>query len=204
MTDLAALQEMIEARATGRDRLLVAISGPPGSGKSTVAESLADRLGPGACVLPMDGFHLDNPVLRALGLFDRRGAPETFDAQGFVNLIRRLRDTDTVRYPIFDRQADRAIPNAGEISATTRIVLVEGNYLLLDTPPWSDLAALFDLTVALEVDVAELETRLITRWLHHGLPKDQALARARGNDLRNATHIVQNSRPPEVLLHNEG
>ncbi|MEM9581268.1 MAG: phosphoribulokinase, partial [Pseudomonadota bacterium] len=151
-----ALLQIIRAAARGRTRLLVGIAGGPGSGKSTLAGHLAAQLGPGAAVLPMDGFHLDNAELILLGLLDRKGAPETFDAAGFVALIKRLRETQAVRYPTFDRTADCTLPDAGEIGAGTQIVLVEGNYLLLTTPPWSDLADLFDITVHLEVDRAML------------------------------------------------
>ena len=87
-TDLARI---IKTRAAGQERILVAIAGAPGSGKSTLAANLATRLGPMAEVLPMDGFHLDNARLRQMGLFHRKGAPETFDAESFVKLLRTIR-----------------------------------------------------------------------------------------------------------------
>lgn len=205
MTEITAtdLVELIKTRAAGQDRYVVAIAGPPGSGKSTLAADLAARLGPTAATLPMDGFHLDNDRLRQLGLLHRKGAPETFDAQGFVDLLREVRTTPRVSYPTFDRDADRTVPGAGHIGKDTRIVLVEGNYLLLTSPPWSSLDALFDLTVRLDVSREELEDRLVTRWLSHGLPAAEARARALGNDMKNAEHMFENARSPDFILRAE-
>ncbi len=205
MTEITVtdLVELIKTRAAGQDRYVVAIAGPPGSGKSTLAADLAARLGPTAATLPMDGFHLDNDRLRQLGLLHRKGAPETFDAQGFVDLLREVRTTPRVSYPTFDRDADRTVPGAGHIGKDTRIVLVEGNYLLLTSPPWSSLDALFDLTVRLDVSREELEDRLVTRWLSHGLPAAEARARALGNDMKNAEHMFENARSPDFILRAE-
>ncbi|MFY0690989.1 MAG: nucleoside triphosphate hydrolase [Paracoccaceae bacterium] len=199
-TTTPALVREIEARSEGRERILVGIAGPPGSGKSTLAAGLAAQLGPLAAVLPMDGFHLDNAQLRQMGLLHRKGAPETFDAAGFVALLGKVRRDGAVSYPTFDRDADRTIPDGGHIGKDTRIVLVEGNYLLLNTPPWSDLAGLFDLTVRLDVDHEELEARLVARWRDHGLPAPQARARASGNDMRNVKFVLENSLPPDFTL----
>lgn len=197
---LSALASDIQARAKGRDRIIVGISGAPGSGKSTLADDLAARLGPTAAVLPMDGFHLNNDQLHEMGLFDRKGAPETFDAAGFVRLLNKVRGGGAVSYPTFDREADSTVPGGGRIGADTTIVLAEGNYLLLETPPWAELAGVFDLTVHLDVPRAELEARLIARWRDHGLPEAEARARALGNDMRNADFVADNSRVPDVTL----
>ncbi|MBT8460652.1 MAG: phosphoribulokinase [Boseongicola sp.] len=190
----------IEARASGRDRILVGIAGPPGSGKSTLATHLAARLGASAAVLPMDGFHLDNERLRQMGLLHRKGAPETFDAAGFVRLLGNVRSEGAVSFPTFDREADRTIPDAGHIDKETRIVLVEGNYLLLNIPPWSDLSDLFDLTVRLDGSTEELESRLITRWRDHGLSPAEARARALENDMKNVNFVTENSLSPDFFL----
>lgn len=199
----AALVKEIEARAHSHGRLLVGFAGAPGSGKSTIAEDLAARLGPGATVLPMDGFHLDNDRLKQMGLLHRKGAPETFDADGFVALVRKLRHKGTVEFPTFDREADSTVPGAGQIREDIRIVLIEGNYLLLNTPPWSDLAGLLDLQIRLEVSRDELEARLIRRWLDHGLSPDAARARTRDNDMVNVDYIALNSRTPDFILAKE-
>lgn len=190
----------IEARSGNRERILVALAGPPGSGKSTLAGRLAERLGPSAAVLPMDGFHLENDRLQQMGLLHRKGAPETFDGDGFVALLDRLRSGESVPYPAFDRVADRTVPGAGRIDRAVRIVLVEGNYLLLNHPPWSELEGLFDLTVRIEVDRDELEARLVERWLAHGLAPDAARARATGNDMRNVDLVEKNSRAADFSI----
>lgn len=191
-------------RARDGARVLVGIAGPPGSGKSTFAATLAAGLGPTAAVLPMDGFHLDNSILQERGLFDRKGAPETFDAKGFVRLVSDLRDKARVTYPTFDRQADRVRPDAGEITEATRFVLIEGNYLLLQSPPWRDLAGLFDLTVYLDVDRDLLRERLVQRWRDHGLAEEAAVARAEQNDLRNAETVQTHSRRADFTVKTGG
>lgn len=197
---LSGLRAEIETRAAQKNRLLVAIAGPPGSGKSTLAEDLAAGLGPHAAVLPMDGFHLDNAQLQEMGLLHRKGAPATFDAEGFAALLGRLRGPGAVRYPTFDRAADSTVPDAGLIDEATRIVLVEGNYLLLTTPPWSRLAEHFDLTVRLEVSRDVLLTRLTDRWIHHGMSAQHARARAESNDMKNVDFVAENSATPDFRL----
>ncbi len=202
-TTAAELVRTIERRAEGNNRILVAVVGPPGSGKSTLAADIVARIGPSASVLPMDGFHLDNDRLRQMQLFHRKGAPETFDAEGFVNLMRRILAGGDVSYPTFDREADQTVPDAGRIGSDTRIVVVEGNYLLLNTPPWSALAALFDLTVRLDVPRDVLKARLIARWRDHGLAPADAEARAVGNDMVNADFVLANSSAPDFIMTTE-
>ncbi|MAM60098.1 MAG: uridine kinase [Maritimibacter sp.] len=188
----------------GRRRVL-AIAGPPGSGKSTLASHIVEKLnGAGryaAAVLPMDGFHLDNAALDARALREIKGAPETFDAEGFVALVRRIRQGGTdIRYPLFDRAQDRTRPGAGCVTADTPLIVVEGNYLLLRHGAWADLRALFDVTVMLAPPLAELEARLVSRWLDHGLSRDQAETRARGNDLTNARTVINESAEADLIL----
>lgn len=188
--DRDQLAPMIRARASASARLLVAVAGAPGAGKSTLAEALRDELGPDAQVVPMDGFHLDNDTLRARGLFERKGAPETFDAAGFADLVRRIKAGGEVSYPTFDRSGDCTVPDGGAVRADTKIVLAEGNYLLMDADGWRDLAPLWDLKVWIDEPLALLENRLIQRWLDHGLTREAAETRARGNDIRNARTVI--------------
>lgn len=197
--DLAA---RIKARAQGPGRFLVALAGPPASGKSTLAETLTGLLAPAARVVPMDGFHYDDAVLVARGLRARKGAPETFDALGFLHLIRRLRAEDEVAIPIFDRQMELSRAAADIVGPGDRIVIVEGNYLLLDAEPWRDLAPLFDLTVYADVPEAELIRRLTARWHHHGKSEAEAQDWIASNDLPNARRVIAGSRPAEIILRN--
>ena len=197
---LNALVAKIRAAAEGRTRLLVAVAGPPGAGKSTLAEALADQIGPEAQVIPMDGFHRDNDWLIQHDLLARKGAPDTFDAQAFLSLIKQFTTGDSPRFPLFDRTKDSTVPEAGRLSDTTRILLVEGNYLLLDRPIWRDLARFWDMTVFIDVPKPELERRLIARWLDHGLDPDAARARAQSNDLINADTVITQSAPADWTI----
>lgn len=182
----------IEAAAGRTNRLIVAIAGPPGAGKSTFAETLRQSL-EGSAILAMDGFHLDNSTLRDRGLLHRKGAPETFDTEGFNALIRRVRNGEDVIVPGFDRARDYVVRDGGRIGAECRIVLVEGNYLLLDVPGWRDLHRFWDMSVMLDVPGDELERRLVQRWLDHGLSRAEATRRAAENDLANARNVQERS-----------
>jgi pantothenate kinase len=197
---------LLGERARGHGRLIAAIAGAPGSGKSTIAEALLATLNTNerevAALVPMDGYHYDNAVLKARGLFARKGAPETFNAEGIAADLARIRAGHEVAVPMFDRAADLARANAAIVAASTRVVVVEGNYLLVDRPPWQALADLFNVTVMVETDRDELERRLIRRWRDYGLDEKAAIARARGNDLINADYVLANSRSADFVLAN--
>ena len=186
---------------SGGGRRLVALSGAPGSGKSTLSEPLAAMLterGVRSEVVPMDGFHLDNRLLEARGLILRKGAPETFDLGGFARLCHALRADDEVIYPLFDRSRDLAIAGAAHVGQDCSVAVIEGNYLLFDEPGWRDLADLWDVSIRLDVPLADLEARLVQRWLTHGLDQAAAEARARGNDLANAQRIASARLPADL------
>lgn len=197
------LADLILARPASGRRRLVALAGAPASGKSTLADVLADRLGNlGATpvVVPMDGFHLHNPILSDRGLLDRKGAPETFDARGFLGLVARLRDEDEVFFPLFDRNRDIAIASAGRVGAECDTVIIEGNYLLYDAPVWRELRSYWDFAIRLNVPLDILKDRLTDRWLTHGLSYAQALKKADENDLRNARLVEQALLPADITL----
>ena len=197
---LSHLVDRIQTMSEEAQRTLVGIAGPPGAGKSTVAEHVVGALSLPAALVPMDGFHLDNSVLADRGLLSQKGAPETFDVVGFLRLIKALQASKPMRYPTFDRVADRTVPDAGLVTAETRIVVVEGNYVLLQQPVWCDLFALFDLTVMLCVPHDVLRVRLIDRWRNHGLTEAEAIARADGNDMLNVDTVQQFSRRADAIL----
>lgn len=199
-TTVSALVNELKQQRTNSGRLVLALAGPPASGKSTLANVIVEDLGQSAAVLPMDGFHLDNKILHARGLFERKGAPETFDAAGFVALMRKVRAGDHVTYPIFDRENDCTVPDEGEIAKETKFIVVEGNYLLLNSEPWSELTELFDVTVRLDVPRGELQKRLIARWIDHGLSLQKARERALGNDMVNADYVLNNSRAADFVI----
>lgn len=184
-------------------RRLAAIAGPPGSGKSTLAEAVVARLvdaGLDAVLMPMDGFHLDNRLLEERGLLPRKGAPETFDFGGFAATLGRVRTDPSVILPVFDRSREIAIAGAAEIRPETTHVIVEGNYLLLDEDPWLALAGMWDYSVFLAVDEAELERRLMARWLGHGFDEAAAREKALGNDIPNARRVISHVIEPDLTL----
>nr|WP_282567860.1 MULTISPECIES: nucleoside triphosphate hydrolase [unclassified Bosea (in: a-proteobacteria)] len=194
----------IVERANDMRRIIIALAGAPGAGKSTLSERLLEALPAGeAALVPMDGFHFDNAVLDAMGLRQRKGAPQTFDCAGLKATLRRIRSGEgDVAVPLFDRQADLARAGAAIIPADARFVLVEGNYLLLDQAPWLELAPLFDLTIFIDVPMAELERRLLTRWTDLGRGEEAARAWVEGNDLPNARLVVENSRQADIIWRN--
>jgi pantothenate kinase len=202
MSDIAHLAATLFRKATGKKRLIVAIAGPPGAGKSTFAEALKPLLPEGAAaIVPMDGFHFDNAVLEQKGLLQRKGAPETFDFDGLRHILERLRAGGAdVAVPLFDREADFARAGALVVPADARFVLVEGNYLLLDESPWYGLGPLLDHSVYLEVAADELERRLVQRWVDHGMTLDAARQRALSNDIPNARRVGSARRQPDTVI----
>ena len=175
------------------ERILVGISGAPGSGKSTLSQALSSKLNKlehVAAVIPMDGYHLDDSLLKDLGLLKRKGAPETFDFVGFKHLLLRVKNEDEVVYPVFDREREISIAGAGTLKKNIRIVIVEGNYLLFDEEPWSCLSELWDYSVFLDVELTVLEQRLIDRWIDLGFSRAEAQQKALENDIQNATRVI--------------
>ena len=177
-----AVERAVEL-AAGSDRTVLGIAGAPGAGKSTLARRIVtavdERLGAGTAVqVPMDGFHLSNAALDALGRHDRKGAADTFDADGYVALVRRLvaADEDVVWAPDFDRRVDEPVAGSIAVPRTTRLVVSEGNYLLDDTAPWSALPALFTETWFCAVDDGVRLDRLVGRHMRHGRDHDAARA----------------------------
>lgn len=175
--------------------IAVAIAGAPGSGKSTFAELLSAAIGAKSCVVPMDGFHLDNSILQIRGLMPLKGAPQTFDKEGFGVLVDALCSQSTRYFPTFDREADCVIEDGGRVPDNASILLFEGNYLLFDTDGWSALAQKWDASIWLEVPEDILEARLIQRWIDHGMSEDAAKTRARMNDMANAQLVIRHALP---------
>ena len=196
------MEEILDLVARlGPGRRIVAILGAPGSGKSTLAAQLVAGL-EDAVLVPMDGFHLDNRLLEADGLRGCKGAPETFDAAGFVALVRRLKAGGEVVHPVFDRSLDLAIAGAGRVEAGHRLVVIEGNYLLLDRAPWRELAGLWDLSVMLDVPMEELRRRLTARWQGLGRSPAEVMAHLE-NDLGNAELVLRESLPADLRVRPE-
>ena len=204
ITDTNSLARQISGRAAGRDRILVAIAGAPGSGKSTLAKNLGDELrkaGQSATVVSMDGFHYDDIILNARGHRPRKGAPFTFDVPGFEVLLKRIKAREPdIAIPVFDRTMELARAGAGIVEKDAKFVLVEGNYLLLGTPPWNRLRGLFDFSIFLNVPRDELERRLIQRWLDHGFDMDYTKNWVASYDLLNIDEVIAGSVPADLVL----
>ncbi len=208
LIDLDALAGVLADRAGGGGRVMVAFAGAPGSGKSTVAERLADRLNADqagrAAVLPMDGFHYDDLHLVPAGLRPRKGAPDTFDVGGLYHTLRRIRarDEDFVAVPVFDRDIEIARAGARMIPADVPVIIAEGNYLLLGQDPWSRLRPLFDVAVLVDVPEPVLRDRLTERWQHYGLSPDEIAWKLDGNDLPNGRVVMTHSTGADFRLVN--
>ena len=187
----AVLQRAKALLATGQ-RQILGIAAAPGAGKSTLAEGLQRTLGAQAQVVPMDGFHLANSELQRLGRKDRKGAPDTFDAAGYVQLLQRIRAQrpgQTIYAPEFRRDLEEGVAGAIAIEASTPLIITEGNYLLLDDGAWSDVADLLDEAWFLNVSAALRQQRLLERHMRFGRSREAALQWIAQTDEPNALRV---------------
>lgn len=189
--------------AVGHHRRLLGITGAPGAGKSTVAARLLEAFGADAVVVPMDGFHLAQTTLERLGRADRKGAPDTFDAAGFVALLRRLRQPvpgETVWAPEYRREAHNAIAGALAVPAQVPLVVVEGNYLLVREHGFGPVADLLDETWYVELDQQVRLARLVARHERFGKSPDAARAWSSGPDEANARLIAATAARADLVV----
>jgi pantothenate kinase len=182
-------------------RRILGLTGAPGSGKSTLASILTAALAPDAILVPMDGFHLANEQLVQLGRRDRKGAADTFDAAGYVALLRRLRDPAEllVYAPEFRREIEEPIACAIPVPRDVPLVVTEGNYLLVDEEPWSGVRSLLDEAWFLEPEEEVRIEWLVARHVAFGKPAADARAWSLGSDQRNA-ELVQATRDRADLI----
>ena len=192
------MDELLVAVDAATRRFMLGITGPPGAGKSTLANALAaavaERRSAGvAVVAPLDGFHLSNEALDLLGLRSVKGAPQTFDSEAFVGFLRRLRDEQgaTVLWPDFDRMAEETVADAIAIGPEAKLVITEGNYLLLDQPWWREARQVLDEVWYVDAPRDVLRRRLIERQIAGGRSEADAVRHVDGSDLPNAELVAR-------------
>jgi pantothenate kinase len=183
-------------------RHLLGICGPPGAGKSTLAGRLAGALGGRAVYVGMDGFHLAQVELVRLGRAERKGAPDTFDAAGYVHLLGRLRaNRDEVVYaPEFRREIEEPVACAVPVPRATPLVITEGNYLLLPDPPWRQVRELLDEVWFLAPPEDWRTERLIERHRAYGRSIEAARERTFGSDQANAQRVSATAHSSDLVL----
>ncbi len=202
LTELVEAAAALAAASTPGRRRVLGLTGPPGAGKSTLAAALVDALGPSVAVaVPMDGFHLSDATLTAMGRLEAKGAPDTFDTGGYAALLSRLRGaTRVVHAPRFDRHLEESIGSAVPVGPDVPLVVTEGNYLLLDEAAaphldrdlladYADARACLDAVWCVELDEPARLVRLTARHVEHGRDADAARGRATGSDQLNAVIV---------------
>lgn len=197
--DLAAELRQKAAQLSGSSQFWIGLAGGPGSGKSTLAQALKARLGKLLTIIPLDGYHYYRRELDAMEdpqeAHTRRGAPFTFNSSRFVHDLIKARGSGEGVFPSFDHAAGDPVEEAIRLHKGRQIVLVEGNYVLLDTEPWCQLRdSVFDETWFLDVPVPECNRRVCRRHVKTGLSKEQAKLRVATNDSINAELITKISR----------
>jgi pantothenate kinase len=199
-----ALSRVRDHLNNANSRIIIGIIGKPGAGKSTLSSFLIEKLPPESVVLvPMDGYHLSNKELDSLGCRDRKGAPDTFDSFGYAALLQRIAtSTEDVYFPVFHREIEESIAAEGVVTAKTRIVLTEGNYLLHSQDGWKDVAPILTESWYVEVDdVLRLE-RLVDRHHFYGKERQAAHDWAHGTDENNARLVEGTKKLAEFLVIN--
>lgn len=193
-----------------RQRLMIAIAGAPGSGKSTIAERVVDLIisesGIAAALFPMDGYHYDDAVLEAMGRRAFKGAIDTFDVHGLRHMLERLKanEDDVIAVPVFDRSIEIARAGGRLIPQSVEIIVCEGNYLLAKQSPWDRLKPIFDFTVFVDVEEDDLRERLRARWRGFGLDAAEIDRKVEENDLPNGIFIMKTAAEPDLRLKNPG
>lgn len=185
-------------------RVILGIAGTPGAGKSSLAGALVAALGARAALVPMDGFHLAGQELARLGRADRKGAPDTFDADGYVALLDRLRwpeRRETVYAPVFRRDLEEAVAGAIPIGPEIDLVITEGNYLLLEAEPWRRVRALLSECWYVEIDAASRLERLVARHCRFGRSESEARDWVLRSDEANARLVEGTRARADCLVH---
>ncbi|MSO32975.1 MAG: nucleoside/nucleotide kinase family protein [Candidatus Nanopelagicaceae bacterium] len=188
---------------TSGERKIVGLIGKPGAGKSTLSAQLIEQLGDQAAILNMDGYHLSNLALRELGRADRKGAPDTFDALGFTEILKRVKNevNQHIYFPVFDRSIEESIAAQGVITPQVKLVITEGNYLLRIENNWGGVKELLDESWFIEVDDQIRIARLVNRHHKFGKSKADAHSWATGSDENNARIVAKTRELADVIIN---
>lgn len=199
-----------------RDRYLLALSGPPGSGKSSVAALLCQLLakkGIRALVLPLDGFHMKNKELkrkririedRDLSLYERKGAKESYDVEGLFQTMSRLKTGDPLTWPVYSRTLHEPVEEGVRVQGVDCLCIIEGNYLLLDVEPWVRLRSFFDKKILILGKRSLMRRRIVSRKMRGGFTKMEAEAHFRRSDALNIAEVIERSGGYDLLLEQRG
>lgn len=193
----------VEALLDSGQRSILGIVAPPGAGKSTLAQALAAQYPDRVQVVPMDGFHLANSELLRLGRSGRKGAPDTFDAAGYAHLLQRLAqqgEREVVYAPDYRREIEEAVAGAIAVLPATRLIVTEGNYLLLDDSPWPRVREQIDEVWYLDVDQALRRERLLQRHMFFGRSRERALSWIASTDEPNAVRIARTRHKADLCV----
>src|SRR5215207_4174548 len=184
------------------ERAILGLTGPPGAGKSTLANAVVSAIGDAVRLVAMDGFHLAQTELARLGRHDRKGAPDTFDAEGYVALLQRLRDnSDPVVYaPRFDRSIEEPIAGAVPVEHEVPLVVTEGNYLLVQDGAWAGVRPLLDECWYVDLDEGVRIDRLVARHVVFGRTQDQAREWVLRSDQHNAELIAGTKHRADLVV----
>lgn len=199
-----ALKRLLFLSQNSDGRVIIGLVGKPGAGKSTLSNYLLKKLPKETTTLvPMDGYHLSNLQLKLLTRSDRKGAPDTFDSYGFLKLLQRIKmSTDEeIYFPIFHREIEESIAAEGVVHPHTSLILVEGNYLLLDTAGWSEVAKTLTESWFIDVDNDRRMARLVGRHMKYGKSREEAHAWAHGSDQDNSDLVELTRKMADVIIH---
>lgn len=187
-----ARKRILDLESKSKTRVVIGITGKPGAGKSTTTSKLKEMIpGEKAVILSQDGYHLSDLQLKSLGRSNIKGAPDTFDSEGFAKILLRVKSEfkNNIYFPIFHREIEESIAAEGLITEKTNVVLVEGNYLLFETYGWGEVAKHLDEIWYLQVDDDLRLSRLVARHIEFGKNPQVAVAWAQGTDEANARLI---------------